>query len=413
MNAGFYRGGRLFLLALAISWSLFKMEAQITDANPMNALVSANNGFGLHLLSQLVRENPRANVFIAPQSIATVLQVLLNGARSRTAAELQQVLGTSNLSLEDMNLAAENLAERLASSQTNVALNIANALWYRRGVEVKEGFKNANTRFFHATLSALDFDNPQCVQIMNDWAAKNTSGRIKGIIEPPIEPTTSMIIANAIYFKGNWLNQFDSKQTRPRPFHCPDGRDKQAPMMQQSRIFSYREGNAFQAVQLPYFGRELQMQVLLPATNSSVEALLAQIAMDSGRRTFLSGFNDRHGTLMLPRFTMHYSAELVPSLSALGIRSAFNPQQADFSAISSLQLYVSKVKHQSFVEVNEQGTEAAAVTTGIVALTSAQPMGPPPFQMVVDRPFLFVISERQTRSILFIGVAFEPASAGE
>src|SRR5262249_32891583 len=157
-----------------------------------------NNGFGLHLLSQLVRERPHANVFIAPQSIATVLQVLQNGARARTAEELQQVLGTSDLSLEDMNLAAENLAEKLAGSQTNVTLNIAKALWYRRGVEVKEGFKNANTRFFHATLSALDFDNPGCVQIMNDWAAENTSGRIKSIIEPPIDPTISMIIANAI-----------------------------------------------------------------------------------------------------------------------------------------------------------------------------------------------------------------------
>jgi serpin B len=240
---------------------------------------------------------------------------------------------------------------------------------------------------------------------MNDWAAENTSGRIKTIIQPPIPPEMAMVIANAIYFKGTWLNQFDPKRTSPRPFHSVDGRDEPVPMMQQIRTFSYQETNGFQVVQLPYAGRQLQMQVFLPSTNSSVQALLGQLTANSWRQEILPGFRERRGTFVLPRFTMRYGADLRTPLAALGIKSAFS-QGADFSAMSSSPLYVSEVKHQSFVEVNEQGTEAAAVTTGVVALASFQ-QEPPPFQMIVDRPFLFAISEQQSKCILFIGVVWK------
>jgi serpin B len=393
-----------------MSWSIFKAAAQPADTNQLDKLVSADTGFGFRLLHQLTREDPSGNIFISPYSIATVLQVLQNGARGPTAQELQQALGTGNLGLQDMNLAADALAERLSSCQTNVQLNIANALWYRRGAELNKEFRNANTRFYHATLNALDFNDARGAQVMNDWAAENTSGRIKTIIQPPIPPDTAMVIANAIYFKGTWLDQFNPKQTRPRPFLSADSSDEPVPMMQQTRSFSYQEGNGFQAVQLPYAGRQLQMQVFLPATNSTVEALLGQITADSWRQEILPKFSDRRGTLMLPRFTMRYGTDLRKALSALGVKSALT-EQADFSGMSSTPLYVSEVKHQSFVEVNEQGTEAAAVTTGVMALASFK-NEPPPFLMIVDRPFLFVISEQQTKSALFIGVVFKPEKAG-
>jgi serine protease inhibitor len=409
MSSRLMRVGRLFLAALAMSWSLFKASAQPGDTNPLDNLVSADTGFGFRLLQQLSHDQPGANIFISPYSIATVLQVLQNGARGVTADEIRQALGTGTLGVEDMNVAAQSLAQKLAACQTNVALNIANALWYRQGVELTDNFKNANA-FYRATLSALDFRNPRSAQVMNEWASENTSGRIKTIIQPPIPRDTAMVIANAIYFKGTWLNQFDAKQTRSRPFHLLSGGEEPVAMMQQTRSFSYQEANGFQAVQLPYAGRQLQMQVFLPGTNSSVEALLGQIMAGSWREQILAGFRERRGTVVLPRFTMRYGAELRRALAGLGIQSALS-LQADFSGMSASHLYVSEVKHQSFVEVNEEGTEAAAVTTGVMALASFQQQ-PPPFDMVVDRPFVFMISEQQTRCILFMGMVFKPGPSG-
>jgi serpin B len=398
------------MAALAMSWSLFKPAAQAADTNQLDTLVSANTSFGFRLLRQLSRDQPGANVFISPYSIATVLQVLRNGARGRTEEELQQVLEMSKLEVANMNEAVKSLAQKLSDCQTNVVLNIANALWYRKGKELIDRFKNANAEFFHSTLMPLDFADAASLKIMNDWAAENTSGRIKAIIQPPIPMDTAMVIANAIYFKGTWLNPFDPRQTRSSTFHLSDGREESVAMMQQSRSFSYQKGNAFEAVQLPYAGRQLLMQVFLPATNSSLQALLGQITEDSWSKQILPGFRERRGSLVLPRFTLHYGAELRPALAALGLTSAFRPD-ADFSGMSASQLYVSQVKHQSFVEVNEKGTEAAAVTTGVVALASFQPE--PPFEMVVDRPFLFVISEQQTKCVLFIGVVFQPELASK
>jgi serpin B len=181
-------------------------------------------------------------------------------------------------------------------------------------------------------------------------------------------------------------------------------------MMTQTRSFLYQQGTGFQAVHLPYAGRRLQMQILLPETNSSVEALLNQANAGLWQSTISPGFTETRGTLVLPRFKLRYGADLKSSLAGLGLKSALG-RSADFSAMSPARLFLSEIKHESFVEVNEEGTEAAAVTTGVMALASFRNQ-PPPFQMVVDRPFLFVISDRVTSSILFMGVVFDPGSSG-
>jgi serpin B len=259
-------------------------------------------------------------------------------------------------------------------------------------------------------LSALDFSDPHSAQVMNDWAAEHTKGKIKTIIEPPISADTAMIIANAIYFKGTWLDPFDPKHTRQRPFHAANGKEEPVPMMQQTRTFAYQEGPGFQAVQLAYAGKDLEMEVLLPATNSSLEELVARMDSQFWQRTVLPAFQENRGTLVMPRFSLRYGAELKGSLTALGLKSAWNGN-ADFSGMSPSRLFLSEVKHQSFVEVNEKGTEAAAVTTGVVALAAFRNQ-PPPFQMIVDRPFLFLISDKGTGSILFIGAVHDPGGVG-
>jgi serpin B len=382
--------------------------AQSGNDTDQQQLSSANSAFGFRLLKELAREQPQANVFISPYSISSVLQMVSTGARGQTREELQQVLGTGGLSPARMNEAYQSLAHSISNSQTNVVLNIANALWYRTGAKLNSDFAEANDRFYRATLKPLDFSDPLSAEIMNDWAAQNTSGRIKTIIQPPIPGDTAIVIANAIYFKGTWLDQFNPKQTKERLFNGISGNDKQVPMMQQTRTFPYQQGDGFQAVQLAYGGNRLQMQVLLPATNSDLLELVGRLDARLWQSAILPEFQDTRGTLVLPRFTLHYGSELKNSLTALGLKSAWNGN-ADFSGISSSRLFLSEVKHQSFVEVNEQGTEAAAVTTGVMALASFRNQ-PPPFQMVVDRPFLFLISDRVTGSILFIGAVFDPAA---
>ncbi len=391
-----------------MSFSLAKGSAQSTTEADRQQLASANTAFGFRLLKQLAQEQPQANIFISPYSISSVLQMISNGARGNTQEELGKVLGTTGLSPERMNAAYDNLSQSISETQSNVLLKIANALWYRLGAQLAPGFLAVNQKSYRATLSALDFSDPHSARIMNDWAAENTHGKIQTIIQPPIPADTAIVLANAIYFKGTWLNQFEPKQTKPRAFHLPNGGQPQIPMMEQTRTFLYQEGGGFQAVQLPYAGKRLQMQVLLPDTNLSVQALLERLDAAAWQSTVLPTFRENRGTLVLPRFKLRYGAELKRPLAALGLSSALGPD-ADFSAMSSSRLYLSEVKHQSFVEVNEEGTEAAAVTTGIMALTAFHNPAQP-FQMIVDRPFLFLISDQSTKSVLFLGVVFDPAS---
>jgi serpin B len=398
----------VYWVVFAMSFSLAKGSGQSSADTNLQQLALANTGFAFRLLKELAHKQPGANVFISPYSISSVLQMISNGARGHTREELGTALGTTGLSPEEMNAAYDNLSHSISDTQSNVLLSIANALWYRTGAQLDAGFVTVNRKFYGATLSALDFSDPRSAQTMNDWAAQSTRGKIQTIIQPPISADTAIVLANAIYFKGTWLNPFDPKQTKPRAFHLNNGSDEPLPMMEQTRTFLYREGGGFQAVQLPYVGKRLQMQILLPETNSNVPAILGQLDATAWQNTVLPGFRENRGTLVLPRFKLRYGAELKSPLAALGLRSALSPG-ADFSAMSSSRLYLSKVKHQSFVEVNEEGTEAAAVTTGIMALASFR-IEPQPFQMVVDRPFLFFISDQVTKSILFMGAVFDPGS---
>jgi serpin B len=396
-------------LVFALALPMSKTVAQTNTSTDQQQLVVANSGFGFRLLKELAREERHANLFISPYSISSVLQMLSTGARGQTLEELRKVLGIERMSPTRIDLAYQSLAHSI-SDQTNVLLDLANALWYRTRAQLNSDFVEANEKFYQATLSALDFSDPHSAQVMNDWAAEHTKGKIKTIIEPPISADTAMIIANAIYFKGTWLDPFDPKQTRRRPFHAANGKEEPVPMMQQTRTFAYQEGPGFQAVQLAYAGKGLEMEVLLPATNSSLEELVARMDSQFWQGTVLPAFQETRGTLVMPRFSLRYGAELKGSLMALGLKSAWNGN-ADFSGMSPSRLFLSEVKHQSFVEVNEKGTEAAAVTTGVVALAAFRDQ-PPPFQMIVDRPFLFLISDKGTGSILFIGAVHDPGGAG-
>jgi serpin B len=373
-------------------------------------LNTANTGFAFDLLKQIAGEQPGKNIFISPFSVSTVLQMVANGAAGDTKSEMQRVLKTACLPAETLNAACKDLNQSL-NSQTNVILNLANAIWYQTDFHLKPEFVSVNRQFFQAELGGVDFTKAESAQTINDWADTSTHGKIKQVVQWPFPPLTRVILANAIYFKGKWDRPFDKQSTKDHAFDVlPGGTSKQVPTMWQHGHFNYQQGDGFQAVRLPYAGKRLQMYLFLPDTNSSPAKLLADLNADTWRDKILPKFQDKEGTLALPRFKLDYDVRLNDPLKALGMRQAF-AVDADFSAMAEEPLFVSEVKQKSFVEVNEEGTEAAAVTT---VTMHAQAVFRPekPFEMIVDRPFLFVIGDDQTRSILFLGVVHDPAGQG-
>jgi serpin B len=242
---------------------------------------------------------------------------------------------------------------------------------------------------------------------MNTWAKDKTQGRIDSIADGMTDRSTRMFLANAVYFKGKWEVPFDVKSTKERAFHLRTGRTKSIPMMEQSRSFSYRQGTGYQAVRLPYQGGNIGMYVILPDTGSSPERLLSVLTGDMWQRIAKPGFKDQKGIVVLPKFKVEYGVELKQGLTILGVRTAFT-DKADFSGIAREPLMISAVRQKTFVEVNEEGTEAAAVT-GISVVPASIEMNP--FEMIVDRPFLFLIEDQKTGTLLFMGVVYDPPGA--
>jgi serpin B len=395
------------IAVLVLLAGLHQVAASSAD---QQKLAAANNGFAFKLLKQLAKDQPVTNIFISPYSASTVLQMVGNGAAGQTKTEMQQVLETTGLSSDSVNRANKDIARSLRNGSANVILNIANAIWYRQGASVKPEFIACNRRYFDATVDALNFADPHSVDIINAWANEKTRGKISRIADGMIDLiNTQLYLANAVYFKGKWADPFDAGDTKDRPFYLRGGGQKIIPMMTKSETFTYRRGTSYQAVRLPYEGENLAMYVFLPDTNSSPEKLLGTMNGDTWQRVTKPGFSEKEGMVVLPKFKLEYSVELIQPLKALGMKIAFDPFTADFSGIApGLGLYISAARQKTFVEVKEEGTEAAAVTA-IALSNKLEAMPPPnPFQMIVDRPFLFLIEDNQTGTILFMGVMFDP-----
>jgi serine protease inhibitor len=372
------------------------------------SIVVSDAAFSFNLLRQLAQDRPGTNISISPYSAATVLQMVGNGAVGRTQAEMQQVLGTSGLSSANVNAAHKSVASALTSANGQVVLEKADAIWYQSGIKIRPEFLAVNQEFYDATVDALDFSDPHAAQVINDWARDKTHGKITHIADGMIDPGSArLFLADAVYFKGKWSHPFETKDTQERPFNLRSGDRKPVPMMAQTRSFSYLDGSDYQAVRLPYAGENLAMYVFLPVRDSSLADLVEKLTGDTWER-IRRQFRNADGTVLVPKFKVEYSTELKRPLESLGMKLAFYAGRADFSGIAP-HLYISAAIQKTFVDVNEEGTEAAAVT-GIVATTTAVRLPSQPFQMLVDRPFLFLIEDRPTQTILFVGLVFDPRS---
>jgi serine protease inhibitor len=393
--------------------SFFQNSQKLRDSRTMaqspnqsvdSRLVEANTKFGFKLFQEVLKQDSNKNVFVSPTSIAIALSMTYNGASGETQQAMAKALELQGMSLPDINQANEALKATLEKADPDVQLAIANSLWAKQGIPFKPEFLQSNQQFYKAKVTELNFSSPDATKTINGWVKENTRGKIDRIINQ-IQPNDVLFLINAVYFKGNWSKQFDKSQTTERPFYLSNGTQKQHPMMSQSGKYRYYENERLQVVSLPYGKGRLSFYVFLPKKNTNLKTFEQQLSLENWQQ-WMNQFQMRSGSIQLPRFKFDYDIQLNNALKALGMETAFS-NQANFSNMTSASVAIDEVKHKTFVEVNEEGTEAAAATSVGMVLTSA-PMPQEPFQMVVDRPFFCAIQDNQTGTILFMGSIQEP-----
>jgi serpin B len=376
------------------------------NTNNMNEkLVQANTNFGFKLFSQIFAKSADRNIFVSPASVAIALQMTYNGASGSTQQAMAQTLQLQGMSLAEINQSQLALMESLTKSDPKVRLDIANSLWLKQGFPFKPEFLQTTEKYYQAKATNLDFNNPNSVKIINDWVSQNTNSKIPTIIDS-IDRSAVLFLINAIYFKGNWQKEFSKSATQEQPFTLLNGTRKQHPLMSQTGKYRYYETAEFQAISLPYGSGRLSMYVFLPKPNAKLADFSRSLTAENWQQ-WMKQFSSRDGQIVLPRFKLEYDITLNEALQALGMGVAFQ-NQANFSNMTSKEVQIDEVKHKTFVEVNEEGTEAAAVTSVGIRATAALPREEPPFNMVVDRPFFCAIRDDQTGTILFMGSIVDP-----
>ena len=370
---------------------------ETNEDTDISSVASANTRFGFKLLQDLRERDPGGNIFISPLSISIALTMTYNGAVGETERAMAEVLEIDALDLSTINNSNKALRNSLENPDPKVEISIANSIWSRQGVEFKADFLERNREFFGAEIASIDFSSPQATATINEWVDINTNGKIEKIVDR-INPQTLLFLINAIYFKGNWQDQFDNSMTRTGTFHLPNGSEKRVQMMRREGEYPYLRGERFEATSLPYGDGRLSMYIFLPNRNSNLNKFLRDLNAENWEG-WISQFQDRRHEMVLPRFKLEYEVRLNDTLESLGMGIAFGGG-ADFSGMGP-SLFISEVRHKTFVEVNEEGTEAAAVTA-VVGVKSL----PPAFR--VDRPFFFAIYDTETETILFMGTVTEP-----
>jgi serpin B len=368
-------------------------------------IVHSDNQFGFSLFDSLIENSDAgSNLMISPLSISSALSMVLNGANGDTRTEMEQVLSSSGFTTGDINTAYQKLIPALRNCDTSVDLDIANSIWIRKNFDVLDKFIEVNHDYYDAEVTRLLFDNHAVNQI-NDWVSRRTHDKIQKMVTS-IEPNDVMYLLNAIYFKGGWAEKFDSNATQSKPFTLSDGNTVNVPMMRKKLKLSYLATNHFRMASFPYGRGKFRMLVMLPNEGVSTAEIMQSLDKDSWK-TYLEDMSQPlELDVWLPKFTFSWETNLNDVLASLGMPKAFSPNEADFTKINSKGgLFISKVKHKTFIAVNEEGTEAAASTSVGISLTSVAPSS---VEFHADHPFLFFITEEDSGAILFMGQLSDP-----
>ncbi|MCC6730163.1 MAG: serpin family protein [Chthonomonadales bacterium] len=374
--------------------------------------VSAVNDFGLRLYRRLASGGSQGNLFLSPVSVHLALDMVFNGAQRSTREAMAKTLALQGLTPEETSKAASALMEALRQPADAVQIEAANALWAREGLVLAPEFRRRTQREFDAAVHRADFASPGTADEVNAWVRDRTHGKIERIVDAATVRDAILLLVNALYFKGRWSVPFSPGLTQESHFHTEADGARRVPFMRRTAEMPYDENALFQAVALPYGDGRVRMVVILPKPGRSLADVNAQLTAERWR-LWTGALAKRKGTLALPRFKTEYGTSLRPALAAMGMEVAFGGQ-ADFGGMLAQgahqqltgRVRLSDVIHKTALEVNEEGTEAAAATGAVMGITSVRPVQP--FQMTVDRPFLLAIEHQSSGALLFLGAIRDP-----
>lgn len=376
-------------------------------SDALQAAADGEAAFALDLYGRLAAAE-KGNVFFSPYSIHAALALTTSGTDGATREQLAKALRLP--AGDDGAGVAGDLGRYYARPRPDFTLAVANAAWGQAGYPWKAGWKAVAAERFAGGFREADFAKQPAAERarINGWVSENTRGRIPELLQPPhVTDATRFVLTNAVYFDGKWTDAFATGATRPEPFHAPTGKVP-APLMHVESNFNYAEGDGVQVVELPYRGRELAMVVVLPAKADGLPAVEAKLTPDA-----LAGWAKKLGrervNVTLPKFKHTFRSEPIDHLRAMGVSDALVPGKADFGRMVAAPpepIFVAKVVHQAFVDVTEEGTEAAAAT-GVVG-NAPSPVPPPPKVFRADRPFVYLIRDTQKGTILFMGRVTNP-----
>lgn len=404
----------LFYLALPIFFlSCNKTADQRLPVEPVPinltsdqvSLILSENTFAFDIFKKILEySDESANIMISPLSISTALSMTLNGANGATLEAMLEALRIYDLTPEIINNSYKGLSEVLLQVDKRVSISLANSIWSEKNFEVKIPFKNILTGYYNAGSGSFDITDPSAYIQINKWIEDKTNGLITNMLSG-LDDNTVMLLVNAIYFKGKWKFQFDKNKTVNKPFYRVDGTTSEVPMMNQISDYKVFSGEGFVLAEFPYGQGNFVMDVILPDRQNGMNALTAVLNNDSFN-SLIEQMDAREVNLTFPRFKYGFKKNLNDILTDMGMGIAFT-EMADFSDISDMNLLINKVIHQSFIESNEEGTEAAAATVVEVGTTSAPQV---PIVLNFDHSFLYIIREITTNAILFMGKVADPSS---
>ena len=365
------------------------------------AILYQNNSFAIDFFKAVSQQHDN-NLFLSPFSLSAVLGMLYNGAAGTTQEEIAKVLRMSDYTPDEVNQYYLKLTKALLEVDPNTSLSLANAIWSNKGVTLKNPFVVLNQDYYDAEVSTLDFSLPSALNTINDWCNDKTKGTIPKILEE-IDPSTLVILANAIYFKSFWVNDFDKTKTVDKPFHNIDGTTSIVPMMHLRELeLKYAQMNRCGMVSLPYANTAFAMNLILPLQGEDIDDLIEDLDATAWQMMTATSTKTKV-TLSMPRFKIENTLEDLRSILVdMGMPSAFL-ESADFSNMLNINAFISRVIQKSYISVDEDGTEAAAVTLANTVTSIVPGPSPKEVTMVLDRPFIFAITEQSTGIILFMG----------
>lgn len=365
---------------------------------------SANTGFGISLLKEVLEAEDKPNVLLSPLSVSMALGMTTNGARGATWDAMRTTLGFGGMDEAAMNEAYAGLLRQLDARDPKVEFAIANSVWHEQTFPVERPFLDAAADYFDAEVRAIDFRAPSAPSTISGWVEDRTGGRIKNLIQS-IDPLEIMFLVNAVYFKAPWAEPFEEQATRNGPFRTLDNRNVSVPMMTADANRPVYQDDEVEAVEMVYADGAFGMVIVAPAEGRTLDALVSGLTA-ARWNAWMNGLQSGRVMFTMPKFRFDYGTKLNDALTAMGMGIAFEAFQADFGRINPNRndLHISRVEHKTFIDVHEKGTEAAAATAVGIGITSLPP------SITIDRPFLFAIRERSTGTLLFVGRVGDPGA---